>query len=510
MNKTTNILALLIACLGAPFAFAQDGAPLHWQVIGSKPQDFEIVVDEKVKHAGKASTRIDFIAEMYAGFVTFNQTIKADAYRGKRVRLSAWVKTKSPDSHAQLWFRLDAPTRMPGFDNMGNRPIKGITDWQKYDLVLDVPDDVVAMVFGVMSFNQGTIWVDDFSLEIVGNDVAVTNTLSPAAMNQARNNSGLANAKLPLQPLNLDFEGGANPIRKPVAIDPAIYARLTGYYVSRSGSLFVVTQETGQLMLDNGFRKSAIQPLSAHEYFTKSFTGSYVFLKDDKGHTNELIIKTTAGETRCNRLNIDEAKARATQILSAAYAAKGGLEKLKAIRDLQFDSTRTIGEVVAANYFFLSSQLQNRHETRDKKTGEITLVVSDGKSVWRQSNGQTTPATLPQFLGFWQQAWFHYTLQPLPGKPMEALALGEQQLNSKPVNVVLALVDGRQHFLSFDPQTHLLLRNMRPGGDDFRYDDYREVDGIKLPFKIGVASFGMIIHEYKINAGIDAAKLVKP
>ena len=186
MNKQTTILlalAFLIACANANFALAQDGLPLNWQQSGSRPQDFEVVADEKVKHAGKASARIDFMGERFAGFVTLTQTFKADAYRGKRVRMSAWVKTKSPDSHAQLWFRLDAPKRMPGFDNMANRPIKGITDWQKYDLVLDVPEDVGAIVFGMMSFNQGTIWVDDFSFEIVGNDVAVTNTLTPGAIN---------------------------------------------------------------------------------------------------------------------------------------------------------------------------------------------------------------------------------------------------------------------------------------------------------------------------------------
>lgn len=299
MKAQRFTLILFLVYWSAPMAFAQDGVPLHWQVSGSKPQDFEIVADEKIKHTGKTSARIDFIGELYTGIVAFSQTIQADAYRGKRVRLSAWVKTKSPDSHAQLWFRLDAPKRNPGFDNMGNRPIKGITDWQKYELVLEVPDDVVAMVFGVMSLNQGTIWVDDFSLEVVGNDIAVTNMYSPEAMTQARNNSYLANAKLPPQTRNLDFEGGANPIRKPVAIDPAIYATLTGYYVSRSGSLFAVTQEAGQLMLDSGFRKSAIQPLSAQEYFTKGFAGSYVFVKDDKGQTSELLLKTAAGEMRC-------------------------------------------------------------------------------------------------------------------------------------------------------------------------------------------------------------------
>lgn len=510
MNQQQLFRLLLLACLHAPLALAQDGMPLHWQVTGSKPQDFEIVADEKVRHAGKASARIDFSGEMYAGFVAFSQTIQADAYRGKRVRISAWVKTKSPDSHAQLWSRLDALKRNPGFDNMANRPVRGITDWQKYELVLDVPDDVVAIVFGAMSLNQGTIWLDDFNLEVVGNDVAVTNMYSPETMNQTRNNSYLANAKLPPQPMNLDFEAGSHPIRKPVAIDPAIYPTLTGYYVARGGALFIVALEEGKLTLDAGFRKNVIQPLSETEFFPKGLAGSSTFVKDNKGQVSELIIKTPAGEARCRKLNVDEAKARAAQILSAAYAAKGGLDKLKAVRDLQFDSTRTIGETVAANYFFLSAQLQNRHEARDKKTGEISLTVSDGKTVWLQRADRTTTAPLQQFVSFWQQAWFHYTLQPLPGKTMEAIALGEQQLNGKPVNVVLALVDGQQYFLSFDLQTHLLLRNMHPGGDDFRYDDYRDVAGIKLPFKIGVASFGIFIHEYKINAGIDPAKITKP
>lgn len=514
MNKTTNILALLIACLSAPFAFAQDGAPLHWQVIGSKPQDFEIVVDEKVKHAGKASTRIDFIAEMYVGFVTFNQTIKADAYRGKRVRLSAWVKTKSPDSHTQLWFRLDAPTRMPGFDNMGNRPIKGITDWQKYDLVLDVPDDVVAMVFGVMSFNQGTIWVDDFSLEIVGNDVAVTNTLSPEAMNQARNNSGLANAKLPPQPLNLDFEGGANPIRKPVAIDPAIYATLTGYYVSRNGALLIVALEAGKLTLDAGFRKNVIQPLSENEFFPRGMAGSSTFVKDDKGNISELIIKTPAGEGRFKKLNLDEAKTRAAQILSAAYAAKGGLEKLKAIRDVQFDSTLTESTGVASNKLFLSSQLQFRQEMVYENPAQTRLTVSDGKSAWVQRGDRTTTVSPQQYLGWWQQVWWLFTLQGFPGKTGEVLALEERELNGKPVDMVVLLIDSHQYFLSFDQQTHLLSRSVQTSGDDVLYEDWRTVDGIKLPFKATINGNGqkgmVIMREYKINAGMDAAKLVKP
>ena len=102
MNTKTPAISLtvslLMLCLSASLAFAQDGLPNAWRQLGARSQDFEIVVDETVKHAGKASARIDFMGERFAGFVTLSQTFKADAYRGKRVRMSAWVKTKSPDS----------------------------------------------------------------------------------------------------------------------------------------------------------------------------------------------------------------------------------------------------------------------------------------------------------------------------------------------------------------------------------------------------------------------------
>ncbi len=513
MNRTTKFLALLIACLSANIALAQDGVPLNWQQAGSKPQDFEVVMDEKIKHGGKASARIDFMGERFAGFLSLVQTFKADAYRGKRVRLSAWVKTKSPDSHAQLWFRLDALKRMPGFDNMGNRPVKGITDWQKHDLVLDVPEDVIAIVFGLLSQNQGTIWVDDFSFEIVGNDVAVTNSLTPEAINQERNNSALANAILPPKPLNLDFEAGANPVRKPVVVDAAIYQEMAGYYTHPNGAFLALSQETNKLLLDAGGGKTELQPLSTNEFFIKSNFNRYVFTRDDKGKVSALTIKSEANETHLKKINAAEAKARAGQILSAAYQAKGGEEKLRGIRDVQFDSTLTQGQATVPNRFFLSSQLQFHHEIGDENSGQATLTVSDGKSFWRrQRNGQPVRGAQEQLRGWWQQVWWLFTLQPFPNKTMEVLSLGERQLNGKPVDIVILLIDLHRYVLSFDQQTHLLIRSTHIGGDDVLYEDFRAVNGIQFPFKATINPNGqkgvVTMREYKINAGIDPTKLM--
>jgi hypothetical protein len=78
-----------------------------------------------------------------------------------------------------MWMRIDGPTsgEMLGFDNMKNRPIEGTNDWQKYEIVLDVPDNSTGVFYGVLIHGNGQAWLGDFSFEIVGDDVKTTNML---------------------------------------------------------------------------------------------------------------------------------------------------------------------------------------------------------------------------------------------------------------------------------------------------------------------------------------------
>ena len=81
-----------------------------------------MVVDLSVRHRGKAAARIESTDTAPAdGFGTLMQSFKADAYRGKRIRLSAWMKTENAAS-AQMWLRLDGTKSVLGFDNMDSRP----------------------------------------------------------------------------------------------------------------------------------------------------------------------------------------------------------------------------------------------------------------------------------------------------------------------------------------------------------------------------------------------------
>src|SRR2546429_3129524 len=104
------------------------------------------------------------------------QMFQANDYLNKRMRFSGYVNSEGSESWAGLWMRIDGPqSRTLGFDNMQNRPIKGTTDWQKYDVILDVPDESINIAFGILLEGKGQAWLNDVRFEEVGVDVPTTN-----------------------------------------------------------------------------------------------------------------------------------------------------------------------------------------------------------------------------------------------------------------------------------------------------------------------------------------------
>jgi hypothetical protein len=113
------------------------------------------------------------------------QMFAADDYRGGRWKLTARMRTKDAKK-AQLWMRVDGPDRkMNAFDNMNDRPASGDSDWRRYEIVLDVAPDSVAVAFGFFLEGSGQVWADDFKLERVTDAVAVTGKVVPQPRNPA-------------------------------------------------------------------------------------------------------------------------------------------------------------------------------------------------------------------------------------------------------------------------------------------------------------------------------------
>jgi hypothetical protein len=179
MTKLTATLAVWILC-GPVFAVGAD-LPAGWIKAGSHPAEYQMGLDATARHGGKASGFVKATATDLHGFGTLMQMAAPGKYRGKRVRFSGYVKSEKVQSGwAGLWFRIDGPKQGDtlGFDNMQQRPIKGTTDWTRYEIVLDVPTTAAALAFGVLLSGDGQVWMDDLNFEVVSSAVPRTGSLA--------------------------------------------------------------------------------------------------------------------------------------------------------------------------------------------------------------------------------------------------------------------------------------------------------------------------------------------
>jgi len=100
--------------------------------------------------------------------------VSAREYRGHRLRMSAYIKTEGVKGGAGLWMRADTSAGTYVLNNMEDRPISGDTDWARYEIVLDIPENSINIAFGILLADTGQVWVDDFQFEVVDQAVPTT------------------------------------------------------------------------------------------------------------------------------------------------------------------------------------------------------------------------------------------------------------------------------------------------------------------------------------------------
>ena len=195
-----------------------------WKTTASAADGFRVATDAVRRPNGKGfvGTTIHGSGEVKASSAVLQQSIRADAYRGRRVKLSGWMKTAidtSSGSKAMLWIRVDGSDGAITSDYMTDRPVRDTRDWTSYDLVLDVPKDAMGITFGAILAGPGQLWVDDLSFQTVATTIPVTgkigNALYPGAgkgctsetkhEELCRANRRAYDVASP-QPKNLDFE----------------------------------------------------------------------------------------------------------------------------------------------------------------------------------------------------------------------------------------------------------------------------------------------------------------
>lgn len=219
----------------------------------------------------------------------------------------------------------------------------------------------------------------------------------------------------------------------------------------------------------------------------------------------------------------------ASQILDQYIQALGGAEKLAGLKSyIVTGHSEGYGDLGGNAAFQIFAQAPDRRgmwiSFPEHPDRGISAWTYDGKSGWISTprgflreyplNGNDLNGVrLDSLLAF-------------PGGIKTALSnwrVGlEDSLQDKPVYIVQG--NGPGGLLGtfyFDKQTHLLMRYVRqtpsPVGRvsiQQDYEDYRDVDGIKIPFKYSYlwldGRFTAIISEVKVNVPVDEAKFGKP
>ena len=150
--------------------------PPGWHVAGSNRTAYVAGIDPDVARADGQSGYLKSKASEINGFGTLMQSIGADRYAGRRIRLSCWLKTEDVSDWAGLWARVDqlGTGRPLAFDNMEDRAIKGTTDWTECVVVLDVGERASGIAFGVLLGGTGTVWIDEMKFSVVDETVPLT------------------------------------------------------------------------------------------------------------------------------------------------------------------------------------------------------------------------------------------------------------------------------------------------------------------------------------------------
>jgi hypothetical protein len=218
-------LTLAAAALVAPVV-AHAQVPTGWQAVTDGTGEYTVRVDGARREGGQgyAGATIKANVESPHGSAMLAQSVRAEDYRGKRIRLSGYIKTIGVnEGTAVLFMRVDGDGVVQSSDYMQNRPVMLTTEWARQEIVLDVPRNAIGFTYGFLLGGSGQAWLDDVSLEVVSDNVALTGqpgglypasnrSLNPRDIDRRRHEQEVAYRKAASGPVNLALRRDASPV----------------------------------------------------------------------------------------------------------------------------------------------------------------------------------------------------------------------------------------------------------------------------------------------------------
>ena len=180
----------------------------------------------------------------------------------------------------------------------------------------------------------------------------------------------------------------------------------------------------------------------------------------------------------------------AQKIIEQYLKAVGGSKAVSRLQTLSIDgSVAVIGDAAPGTYTFKVKR-PNRFYTELRANGDILIESYNGKSAWHQAADGVIGTLLGHDAVEMEIAAQYYNarLESLAKRKVGAAYKGESQVRGRAAQEMeLTYPTGVQWHVFFDPQTHLILEEKAEIAGiprEIYYDDYRVVNGVKVPHKI--------------------------
>jgi hypothetical protein len=146
--------------------------PSGWVLQGAGADNYRVSL-ESASNGGKCAT-IQSVGSAKNASCSLDQIISADAYIGRRIKVSAYIKAENVTGSAGLAVHVDGYGHALSYSDMWNHRIHGNSYWTKYEAVVDVPKESRTIQFGVQLEDGGKVSVDNVTIEVVAANTRVT------------------------------------------------------------------------------------------------------------------------------------------------------------------------------------------------------------------------------------------------------------------------------------------------------------------------------------------------
>lgn len=150
------------------FSDTEDGRIKGWKAIEHRVSgNYVFETDSKIFRSAPSSAQIRQVSPEDFG-VLKQETLIPACWKGKLARLSGYLRTdKAMGGGGALVLHVTDGSSILKWNHMNEARVKGTLDWQRYTIELRIPDNGYMLETAVMLEDDGALWIDDLTLEIV-------------------------------------------------------------------------------------------------------------------------------------------------------------------------------------------------------------------------------------------------------------------------------------------------------------------------------------------------------